>query len=259
MSGRVILDIRSGVAWLILEHTQRRNAVTPTMLRDLRMHLQAIWDDPSVRCVALTGDGDKAFCAGYDLRSFGELSLSAAEAQDDLGVTLKALAGIPKPTVAVLNGHAVGAGCELAVTCDIRWAKSGVTMGMPPAKLGLVYAPEGVARFLALLGPAHTAELFYGARNLEAVRCAAIGLVNEVWEADAFLPTCESRLAEIAALAPISHAGHALLIRGLSHLRLAESEQATIEALRAKAFASDDAAEGVAAFMEKRKPRFKGH
>lgn len=248
----------AGVAWLTLENPARRNAVTPGMLADLRRHLTDLWDDPAVRCVALRGEGDKAFSAGYDLRSFGDSGEGPAEAAEDLQATLQLLAEVPKPTVAVVNGHAVGAGCEIAVTCDIRWAVDHATLGMPPAKLGLVYAPQGVARFLALLGPAHTAELFYTARNLDARRAEAVGLVNAVFAPEAFDAEVAARLADICALAPWSHAGHALLVRRLSRVALDPHDAADLAVIRERAFRSDDAAEGLAAFLEKRKPAFTG-
>lgn len=247
-----------GVAWLSLTNPERRNAVTPRTLADLRRHLEAMWEDRAVRCIALTGDGGKAFSAGYDLRSFAETGEGPAEAADDLVATLQLLTDVPKPTVAVINGHAVGAGCEIAVACDIRWSIASATLGMPPAKLGLVYSPQGVSRFLALLGPAHTAELFYAARNIDAARAAAIGLVNEVFAPEVFEAEVKARLAEIAGLAPWSHAGHALLIRRLSRTALGAEDAAALAVVRERAFRSADAAEGLAAFLEKRKPVFKG-
>lgn len=254
----VAREDKRGVAWLTISNPERRNAVTPRILHDLRAHLEALRDDPAVRCVALRGDGGKAFSAGYDLRSFSETGQGPREAAADLSETLELLAALPKPTAAVLDGHAIGAGCEIAVTCDIRWAAPQVTMGMPPAKLGLIYSPSGVGRFVALIGPAHTAELFYAARNIDAARAAAIGLVNEVFAADVFATEVARRLDEIAALAPWSHAGHAFLIRRLSQAALTGADQDALERLRQRAFQSTDAAEGLAAFLEKRAPKFTG-
>lgn len=248
----------AGVCTLTIDHAARRNAVTPAVLADLRRHLHDVWTDPAVRCVALRGAGDQAFSAGYDLRSFGQSGLGPAEAAADLSETLRLLAALPKPTVALVNGHAIGAGCEMAATCDIRWSVPESTFGMPPAKLGLVYAPEGIARFVALVGPAHTAELFYTAQNISATRAAEIGLVNEVLAANLFVNETTARLQQMAALAPWSHAGHAFLIRRLSAARLAPGDMAQLEAIRERAFSSSDAAEGLAAFLEKRAPKFTG-
>lgn len=248
----------NGVAWLTLSNPARRNAVTPAMLAALRQHLRDVWNNMDIRCVALRGDGDKAFSAGYDLRSFGDSGLGPQDAAVDLAETLQLLLAVPKPTVAVLNGHAIGAGCEIAVTCDIRWSVAEATLGMPPAKLGLIYSPQGVSRFVGLIGPAHTAELFYSARNITADRAAEIGLVNEVFDAEAFAQATGARLQEIAGLAPWSHAGHAFLIRQLSSTQLDARDRGHLEELRANAFASSDASEGLAAFLEKRAPRFTG-
>ena len=254
----VLRNDENGVAWLTLSNPERRNAITPAMLAALRGHLRELWDNPDIRCIALRGAGDKAFSAGYDLRGFGDSGLGPADAAVDLAETLRLLIAVPKPTVAVVNGHAIGAGCEIAVTCDIRWAVSEATLGMPPAKLGLIYSPDGVSRFIGLVGPAHTAELFYSARNITAERAAEIGLVNEVFDAEAFAQATGSRLQEIAGLAPWSHAGHALLIRQLSRTTLDAKDRDQLREYHVRAFASSDAAEGLTAFLEKRPPRFTG-
>ncbi len=259
MSGNVERRDVSGIAWLTLKHPERRNAVTPTILSDLRHHLEQASEDETVRVVALRGDGPHAFSAGYDLRSFGDAAQTPADAADHLSKTLQILADVPKPTVAVLNGHAIGAGCEIAVTCDIRWARAGVLLGMPPGRLGLVYAASGVARFLSLIGPAHTAELFYSATNIPAERAAAIGLVNETFDADGFEREVDDRLSRIAAMAPLSHAGHAFALRRLAAARLSDDDAVRFEEMRERAFRSDDAAEGLASFLEKRDPAFKGN
>ena len=258
MSSQVTRHDEEGVAWLVLEHPQRRNAITPDMLTDLRRHLHDIDGDPTVRVLAIRGQGDAAFSAGFDLRSFGARAQNPAEAGDAITETLGLLADLAKPTIAVINGHAIGAGCELAATCDIRWAVEGATLGMPPSKLGLVYAPEGLARFVALVGPAHTAELFHSARNIPAERAAVIGLVNEVFSGDVFESEVGDRLRNMAAQAPLSLAGHTHLIRRISRRTLSPEDQQVYDTIRAQAFSSRDAAEGLSAFLEKRAPRFMG-
>jgi enoyl-CoA hydratase/carnithine racemase len=257
-SSTVFRKDENGIAWLTLSNPERRNAVTPAMLAALRGHLKDLWDDLSIRCIALRGDGDKAFSAGYDLRSFGDSGLGPQDAAVDLAETLRQLIAVPKPTVALLNGHAIGAGCEIAVTCDIRWAVFEATLGMPPAKLGLIYSPEGLSRFVGLIGPASTAELFYSAKNISAERAEEIGLVNDVLDSGTFAATTALRLREIAALAPWSHAGHAFLIRKLAAATLDAKDMTHLQELRERAFASSDASEGLAAFLEKRAPQFTG-
>jgi enoyl-CoA hydratase len=258
MSSLVSLRLLEQVAYLTLSHPARRNAITPAILADLRRHLESLAADSEVRCIVLRGEGEHAFSAGYDLRSFADASRTPREAGAELDETLKVLAAVPKPTVAALNGHAIGAGCELAATCDIRWAVHGATLGMPPARLGLVYSPVGVGRFLALIGPAHTAEMFYSGAPISADRALRIGLINDVFETSEFEEAVAWRVANIAAQAPLSHQGHALLIRRLSQPVLAAEDARLVAALREAAFASDDALEGVAAFMEKRAPLFRG-
>ena len=258
MSSHVIRRDDAGIAWLILDHPARRNALTPSMLTDFRRHLDDIEADPAVRLVAIRGQGNAAFSAGFDLRSFGAVAQNPHEAGNAITAALGQLADLSKPTIAVLNGHAIGAGCELAVTCDIRWAVEPATLGMPPAKLGLVYAPEGMARFVGLIGPAHTAELFHTARNITAHRAAQIGLVNDVFSAETFEDEIASRLGDMAAQAPLSLAGHTHLIRRISRRALSGDDAAAYDAMRLQAFSSRDAAEGLDAFLEKRAPRFTG-
>ncbi len=258
MESGVSLHIDGHAAWLTLFHPKRRNAVTPAILRDLRAHLETVAADEDIRCLVIRGEGEQAFSAGYDLRSFAEVQETPRDAAVDLTETLRQLAEMPMPTVAIVNGHAVGAGCELAVTCDIRWAVEHATLGMPPAKLGIVYTPEGIGRFVSLVGPANTAEIFYSARNVPAAHAFAIGLVNGVFPAASFETEIRARVAEIASLAPLSHRGHARMIRRLAAVKLGPEDLAFVQQIRETAFASDDAAEGVAAFVEKRAPTFTG-
>jgi enoyl-CoA hydratase/carnithine racemase len=163
--------------------------------------------------------------------------------------------------VAFVNGAAFGAGCELAATCDLRIASQGAKMGMPPAKLGVVYAAAGIRRFLALVGPAHAREMFFTGRPVDAEKALAIGLVDRV------APPADAEAAvlaladEIAANAPIAVQGMKRILRLLesTHERgLTEEERAEVAALRSRAFESRDLREGRAAWAERRPPRFRG-
>ncbi|HEX2162237.1 MAG TPA: enoyl-CoA hydratase-related protein, partial [Thermoleophilaceae bacterium] len=173
---------------------------------------------------------------------------------------IEALEAYPYPVIAQINGHAIGGGLELALTCDIRIAKRGIRVGMPPAKLGLIYSHTGLRKFVDVCGPANTAELFYVGRNLEAERGLEIGLLNHVVEPDELEATAVSMAGEIAANAPLSLAGNKRILHELrAHAAAlpADVERELVE-LRESCFRSEDFREGVRAFGEKRAPSWQG-
>ena len=172
---------------------------------------------------------------------------------------LEALEAYRYPVVAEVNGHAIGGGLELALTADIRVAASGVKLGMPPAKLGLIYSHTGLAKFIDVCGPANTAELFFVGRTVEAGRALEMGLVNEVVEPEALDERVLDLAAEIASNAPLSLAGNKRdAPRRCAALRLPEELERELVELRESCFASEDFREGVRAFAEKRKPVWRG-
>ena len=246
MTRKLVLDEPAeGVSRLTIDNPERRGALDRGI---------------ELRCVLITGAG-KAFSAGYDIGGFEEgrfeesaERLVAHPFQD----AMEALDAYPYPVIAELNGHAIGGGLELALTADIRIAASGVKMGMPPAKLGLIYSHTGLAKFIDVCGPANTAELFFVGRTVESGRALEMGLVNEVVAAEDLDAHVLDMAAEIAANAPLSLAGNKQMIRELRRLRLPADLERELVELRESCFASEDFREGVQAFTEKRKPRWRG-
>ena len=172
---------------------------------------------------------------------------------------IEAVEEFPFPTLAALNGHALGGGLELAVTCDLRIAANKAKLGMPPAKLGLVYSHTGLQKFIETVGVARTRELFFVGRNLEADRAEQIGLVNEVVSPDRLQAAAVELASEIASNAPLSLRGNKEIIRRLiSFPRLSEQQEREVIDLRMSSFSTEDFREGVRAFGEKRKPSWKG-
>jgi enoyl-CoA hydratase/carnithine racemase len=172
---------------------------------------------------------------------------------------MDAVSAHPYPVLAALNGHALGGGLELAVRCDFRLCASGAKLGMPPAKLGLIYGHTGLERFIDVVGVAFTKELFLTGRVVEAARAERIGLVNEV-VADDELERASLELAtEVASNAPISMTGNKRAIETLARFpRLTSEQERELIELRESCFSSEDFREGIRAFAEKRKPEWRG-
>ncbi len=244
------------VARLTISNPAKRNALD----REILDALAAALPELDARCVLLTGAGT-IFSAGYDIGDLAPDRLAeeaAALVAHPFQEALEALDAVPVPVVAALNGHAIGGGLELALACDVRVAAEGSRMGMPPARLGLVYSHTGVRRFVDAIGAARTRELFFTARLVSAETALSWGLVNEVAEAGA-LPARGVELAtEIAALAPLSQRGNKRVLHALAAAPLDPDVQAELDELREAAFHSEDFAEGVRAFAEKRDPVWRG-
>jgi enoyl-CoA hydratase/carnithine racemase len=251
---------RGGVRVVTIDNPAKRNALDFGILGELRAACAAAAQD-GVRCLVFRGAGDRAFCSGFDIEA---IPTGPQEGdRPDLAVerTMEAVAAVPCPTIAFLNGAAFGAGGELAVSCDLRVARDGVAIGMTPARLGVVYPPPGLRRFLHLVGPAHAREIFFTGRPVPAERALAIGLVDRV------LPATEAEAAalalaeEIAGNAPLAVQGMKRIFQLLEQSAergLTDAEREEVALLRRRAFESDDVREGRAAFLEKRAPRFSG-
>lgn len=258
-SGKLVRDEPAdGVVRLRISNEQRRGALDHELLDALAETVRGL----DARCLVLTGTGP-VFSAGYDL---GNLEGNAFAEQAEKLVAhpfhaaIEALDGFAAPVVGALNGHAIGGGLELALTCDIRVAADGIKLGMPPAKLGLVYSHTGLRKFVDAIGPANTAELFYVGRNVDAQRGREMGLVNHVVGPDELDAHALALAAEIAANAPLSLSGNKRILRVLAEHAGAlptDVEQELVE-LREACFDTDDFREGVRAFGEKRAPQWRG-
>jgi enoyl-CoA hydratase/carnithine racemase len=202
------------------------------------------------------------FSAGYDIGNLDEQQFEERSEKlvaHPFHAALEVIEAYEFPVIASLNGHTIGGGLELALTADIRIAAHGIRLGMPPAKLGLIYSHTGLKKFLDVIGLAHTNELFFTGRNVDAARAAEIGLVNHVVDPDALDDVVGSLAAEIAGNAPISLRGNKRMIRALrrADLQLAEDIERELIELRESCFYTEDFREGVRAFGEKRAPEWK--
>jgi enoyl-CoA hydratase/carnithine racemase len=261
-SGKLVVDRPAeAVARLEIRNPAKRNALDHEILDAIATVMSELDDGIATRCVVITGS-DGMFSAGYDIGDIPD-EVFAEEAErlvaHPFSRAIQAVEAFPFPTLAAVNGHALGGGLELALACDLRIAARGVKLGMPPAKLGLIYSHTGLQKFIDAVGPARTRELFFVGRNIDADRAEHIGLVNEVVDADAIDETAVALAAEIAGNAPISLKGNKEIIGKLvSFERLSSDDERHVIDRRLSSFRTDDFREGVRAFGEKRKPRWEG-
>lgn len=260
--GKLVLDRPAeAVARLRIVNPARRNALDHEILDALADVLPSLDQGIETRCVVITG-APPVFSAGYDIATIPTETFERdAEAlvAHPFHSAMEALAKYPWPLIAAINGHCLGGGLELAISCDLRLCAAGAKLGMPPAKLGLVYGHTGLRKFLDTVGLARTKELFLTGRNFEAERAEEIGLVHQVVAADRLEGEAVELAAEVAGNAPISMRGnkHAIDLLARSPV-LSEQQEAGLIALRESCFGSADLREGITAFAEKRKPVWTG-
>jgi enoyl-CoA hydratase/carnithine racemase len=263
MAGELLIDEPAdGVLRLTISNPSKRNALDLAILDAIAEAVARAGERDGVGCLLLTGE-DGMFSSGYDLGGIPddvfETEAERLVAHPFTGA-LEALDATDLPTVAALPGHTIGGGLELALACDLRVAADGIRLGMPPAKLGLVYSHTGLRRFLDAIGAARTRELFLLGRQIDARTAQRWGLVNEVALPADLDEAALSTAEELAANAPLSVRGNKRVIREL--LRAGgdldpDVERELIE-LRRACFASEDLREGVRAFGEKRPARWRG-
>ena len=261
-SGKLVLDRPAeAVARLTIRNPQKRNALDHEILDAIASAMEELDDGIETRCVIITGS-EGMFSAGYDIGDIPD-EVFAEEAErlvaHPFSRAIEAVERFPFPTLAAINGHALGGGLELAVTCDLRVAAAGKKLGMPPGKLGLIYSHTGIQKFLDTVGAPRTRELFFVGRNVSAERAEQMGLVNETVPEQEVEGYAVALAAEIAGNAPLSLKGNKRIITDLlTFPRLSDKLERDVIELRLSSFRTEDFREGVKAFGEKRKPRWQG-
>jgi enoyl-CoA hydratase/carnithine racemase len=260
MAGELLLDRPAdGVLRLTISNPTKRNALDHPILDAITAVLEDIGD---TRVVLLTG-AEGMFSSGYDIGDIPD-DVFAEEAErlvaHPFAAALEALETCEVPTVAALPGHTIGGGLDLALACDLRIAADGILLGMPPAKLGLVYSHTGLRRFLEAIGAPRTRQLFLTARNVDARTALEWGLVNEVVGVADLESTALDLAQDLAANAPLSVRGNKRAIRELlaAEGQLDPEVERELIELREASFQSEDLREGVRAFGQKRPARWKG-
>ncbi len=260
MPGTLSIDHRGAIAVLTLSNPAKRNALDPALCAALAEALPRL-APAGARAVVLTGAEDgKAFCAGFDLEALPGGGESPTAADDVFEQVLIAIAASPLPIVAALNGAAMGGGCELAAACDLRTAHTSVKLGLPPARLGIVYAPRGLARLAAICGESRARQLFLLARTITADEAHSWGLVDFLVTESAVLPRAMALASEMAELAPLAVQGMRVTFEALLRRRFAleGADLVDVSARREAAWRSADVIEGRRAVSERRKPLFRG-
>jgi enoyl-CoA hydratase/carnithine racemase len=260
--GKLVLDHPAeAVARLRISNPERRNALDHEILNALAEVLPKLDRGIEIRCVVITGTGE-VFSAGYDIAGIPEETFAdEAEAlvAHPFHAAMEAVSAHPYPVLAAINGHCLGGGLELAIRCDLRLCAMGAKLGMPPAKLGLIYGHTGLQKFIDVVGVARTKELFLTGRSLSAPRAMAIGLVHDTVLDEKLDEAVLELASEVAANAPLSLRGNKQAIETLnSYARLTPEQERELIELRRSCFESEDFREGIRAFAEKRKPNWRG-
>ena len=253
----ILLERRAAVAVITINRPEKRNALNIQTRAEGAAALDELREDESVRVVVITGAGDKAFVAGADIGEFaGRTAVTQREVM--LGRSLfTAIDTFPKPVIAMINGYCLGGGCELALACDLRIASDKASFGQPEINLGIIPGGGGTQRLTRLVGEGKAMELILTGDIIDAQAAHAIGLVNVVVPASDLEARTMELANRIAEKSPVALRMAKESVRTASRSNLDEGLRREID-LFAITFSSQDKDEGVSAFLEKRKPQFKG-
>jgi len=269
MADEVLLKERQGhVGTLILNRPDKGNSLSVELLLKLIQALEEWAGDDGLRTLVITGTGDKAFCGGFDVRSIptqlppkeaASVGAKGLKSPNPVEQLLERVKNYPYPTIAMLNGYALGAGFNLAMCCDLRIATGHARMGIPPAKLGLVYHPEGIQQVAEAIGMARAREVFFTGRLYGPEEVREMGLVHHMVPAAELTGFTYGLAEEISENAPLSLKGikQILNLLGKSPV-LSERDRQAAELIVVQSFLSEDLKEGQRAFIQKRKPKFQG-
>lgn len=249
----ILLEKKGSIAVATINRPKALNALNSQVLEDLNELLDLVNADEEIRALVLTGSGEKAFVAGADIAEMSTLTKTEGEAFGKKGNDVfRKLETLPIPTVAAVNGFALGGGCELSMSCDIRICADTAVFGQPETGLGITPGFGGTQRLARLVGPGMAKQLIYTAKNIKADEAYRIGLVNAVYPLDELLPAAEKLAETIAKNAPIAvRACKQAINEGLQ----VDMDKAIVieEKLFGSCFQSADQIEGMSAFLEKRK------
>lgn len=259
MSGQVRAEREGPIGWLVFDHAERRNAIHRAMWEAIPERLAELDADESVRVIVMRGAGDVAFVAGADISEF-EQSRIGPGARDYDKLTeraFEALAHVKKPLIAMIHGFCIGGGSGIALHADMRYAADDAVFAIPPARLGLGYSASNVETLVGVVGQAYAREILFTARRYDASAAARMGLVHEVLQKAQLEPFVRKLALQVADNAPLTLRAAKHCLGELRRPPMARDDEATAALIQA-CFDSEDYAEGVAAFLAKRRPTFRG-
>jgi enoyl-CoA hydratase/carnithine racemase len=253
----ILVTTQDSVGVVSLNRQEVRNAVTLGMWRELADIFSSLAEDDAIRAIVLTGSGAD-FCVGADVKEFGHIRENrdqSAAYEVSVDACSAAIANVSKPVIAALSGYCLGGGCHLALACDFRFADQTAKLGIPSAKLSIVYGVKSVQRLLAVVGIANAKRMLYSGERYDAARAHTMGLVDEI--SDQAIPAAVAWARTLACNAPLSIAGAKFMLNGLS-MGEGALDVAAAQRMIDLAADSEDFREGRKAFAEKRAPRFRG-
>ena len=253
----VLFEKRGRVAIITVNRPDKLNALNVRTRQEILAALDQAGSDDEIRVVVITGAGEKAFVAGADINEFaGKTALQQREVMKGRRA-FDAMEDFPKPVIAVINGFALGGGCELALACDIRIASSKARLGQPEIKLGIIPGGGGTQRLTRLIGEGKAMELMLTGDMIGAEEALQLGLVNHVVAPEELEARTLELANRIAEMSPVALAMAKQAVKNAARLDLRAGLDAEVD-LFSLCFSSEDKEEGVRAFIEKRKPEFKG-
>ena len=258
LTDRILARKEGAIGWLVFNNPERRNAVSLEMWQAIAAVLDDFSGDGSVRAVVLTGAGDKAFASGADISQFEKHRATAEDVQrydQTSGAAMQRLKAFDKPTIAMILGYCIGGGLNIAAACDLRLAAEDARFGIPAAKMGLGYKADAMKALVDLVGAAFTREIMITARQFSAAEALGMGLVHRVVPVADLEALTRQYCEMIAANAPLTVRAAKRIIREVTK---GQYDDAACRAWVKECFDSEDYAEGRRAFMEKRKPVFRG-
>ena len=250
----ILIEHEDRTTVITINRPQSLNALNAKTIAELSSALDEISSDANCRVAIITGSGEKSFVAGADIKEFSDFGTSAAEelARNGQNILFNKIENLNKPVIAAVNGFALGGGLELAMACHIRYASENARLGLPEVTLGLIPGYGGTQRLPKLVGKGLANELIFSAKMIPAQRAKEIGLVNDVFSLEELLPKAKELAKQIAQNSPM---GISKAIEAVNQSDSVQGFETEIKAF-GELFEMDDKKEGVAAFLEKRKPSF---